>query len=63
MKQVIYKTSNGYYITSEANYNARIQNAKAVKHIDGATTTEDIREFIANCCKWYGDSEGNYIIK
>ena len=50
-------------MTNETNYNAKIQNAKAIKHIDGATTAEDIREFIANCCKWYGDSEDNYIIK
>ena len=42
MNTVIFKRNDIYYTTSEANYNARIQNVRAIHKCDGFGSAEEI---------------------
>ena len=58
MKTVIYKAGGTYYVTSEENYNARIQNARAIHRLD-FDSTEAIIEYL---CKYCGYKAEDFII-
>lgn len=59
MKMVIYKALGIYHVTTEANYNARIQNARAIKQMQDFTSAEEI---IAYYCKHFGSKAEDFII-
>ena len=58
-KTVIYKSNGIYYITSEANYNARIQNARAIQKMQDFNSAEEIIEYF---CKYFGSKTEDFII-
>ena len=59
-KIVIYKQFGKYYTTTEANYKARIQNARAIHEIPWAEKPQDIIDYY----KKYGwaDSDDEFIV-
>lgn len=59
MKLVIYKDLSGYCVTTECNYNAVIQNARAIiKHYAFATADDIIDYYV----KYYNESRDNFIV-
>ena len=64
MKQVLYfnKTQGCFYYTTEKNYNAYVQDARAIHKLQDCTTVEDAYQFIENMCKFYNDKPENYKI-
>lgn len=60
MKQVIYKSLDHYCVTDEANYNAGIQNAYAIKHLHGFESAEQVVEYF---CEHFGSNPEDFIIK
>lgn len=59
-KTVIYKRLGKFYITNEENYNARIQNANAIHHMQDFTSADEIIEYL---CKYCGGKAEDFIIK
>ena len=59
MTTVIYKVNGIYYTTSEANYNARIQNARAIHKCDGFGSAEEIIDYY---CRYFGSKPDEFII-
>lgn len=64
MKQVIYKnhTDDAFYMTSKQNYDSYIQNARAIKRLDGVKTSNDVFEFIEKACAWWNMKETDFIV-
>ena len=59
MKMVIYKVEEIYYTTTEENYNARIQNARAIHKLDAFDSAEEIIEYF---CTYLGSKAEDFII-
>ena len=62
MRTVIYKNNfeGVYYMTSKANYNAYIQNARQITKLEGVHTLEDVADFIKKACAWWGCKEEDF---
>lgn len=56
---VIYKASGIYYVTTEENYKARIQNARAIHKMQDFNSAEEIIEYY---CKHFGSKAEDFII-
>lgn len=59
MKMVIYKSMGVWNITTEENYNARIQNARQIKRIEWAKSPTEIIEYYV---KHFNSSESDFTI-
>lgn len=59
-RTVIYKDFIGLCVTSEENYNARIQDARKITKCYDFENPEQIVESFK---KWYGSSDDEFIIK
>lgn len=59
MKQVIYKQNGIYCVTTEANYTARIQNARAIHKLTDFESAEEIIEYF---CTYFGSKAEDFII-
>jgi hypothetical protein len=59
MKIVIYKAGGIYYTTTEENYKARIQNARAIHEMKDFSSAEEIIEYY---CKHFGSKAEDFII-
>lgn len=59
MKMVIYKAGGTYYVASEENYNARIQNARAIHRLEAFDSAEEIIEYY---CNHFGSKAEDFII-
>ncbi len=59
MKIVIYKSNGIYHTTTEANYNARIQNARAIHELKEFNSPEEIIDYY---CKYFGSKPEDFII-
>ena len=59
MKMVIFESLGSYYVTSQKNYEARIQNSRAIHKMDGFNSPEEIIEYFINL---YHDTKDDYII-
>jgi hypothetical protein len=60
MKTVIYKSSGIYYTTTEENYKARIQNARAIHKMQDFESAEEIINYY---CEYFGSKAEDFIIK
>lgn len=60
MKTVIYKANGVYYTTSETNYKARIQDARAIHKCDGFVSAEEIIDYY---CKYFSSKPEDFIIQ
>ena len=60
MKTVIYKSAGIYCTTTEANYNARISNARAVYKLSDFNSAQEIVDYY---CKYFGSKAEDFIIK
>ena len=59
MKMVIYKAGGIYCVTSEENYNAQIQNARAIHKMLDFDSAEEIIEYY---CTYFGSKAEDFII-
>ena len=59
MKLVIYKALGTIYVTTEENYNARIQNARKIHKLDAFDSVEEVIEYY---CKHYFCKVEDFII-
>ena len=59
MKMVIYKIFNVYHCTTEENYNARVQNARAIKKLADFENAEEIIEYY---CKYFNSKPEDFIV-
>ena len=59
MKTVIYKVLGSYKATNEANYNARIQDARKVMDCSEFESPEEIKEYYI---KYFGAKEDEFIV-
>lgn len=59
MKTVIYQAQGIYYATTEENYNARIQDARAIHKMQDFNSAEGIVEYY---CKYFGSKTEDFII-
>jgi hypothetical protein len=59
VKTVIYKADGIYYATTEGNYKARVQNARAIQKL---TDFENAEEIIDYYCKHFGSKPEDFII-
>lgn len=59
MKTVIYKAGGIYYTTTEENYTARIQNARAIHQMKDFNSAEEIINYY---CKYFGSKTEDFII-
>ena len=59
MKQVIYKANDIFHITSEANYNARIQNARAIHQLKEFTSIPEIIDYY---CTHFGSKLDDFLV-
>ena len=59
MKTVIYKRLGDYYTTNEENYNARIQNARAIHKMQGFKSPQEIIEYY---CTYCGSKPEDFIV-
>lgn len=57
-----YAVPNGriFYVTSEENYNRRIQNAREIKRMDGFTTVEEVIDYWK---EWFGVQPEQFIVR
>ena len=62
MKQVIFKRDDGFYMTSEKNYNSYVWNARAIKKIQGVTTMDGVMNFIENACTWWNMDPSDFAV-
>ena len=49
-----------FYVTSEENYNRRIQNAREIKRMDGFSTVEEVIDYWV---KWFGVQPEDFIVR
>lgn len=59
MKTVIYKSEGIYYTTTEENYAAGIQNARAIHKMQDFSSAEEIINYF---CKYFGSKTEDFII-
>lgn len=59
MKTVIYKAGGIYYATTEENYKARIQNARAIHKLEDFNSAEEIIDYY---CTYFGSKTEDFII-
>lgn len=59
MKMVIYKQFGEFYVTTEANYKARIQNAQIIHNMRDFESAEEVIEYF---CKYFGSKAEDFII-
>ena len=59
MKTIIYKANGIYCTTTEANYKARIQDARAIQKMQDFNSAEEIIDYF---CKYYGSKPTDFII-
>lgn len=59
MKMVIYKANGNYYVTAEENYNARIQNARAIHQMQDFNSAKEVIEYF---CAHFGSKPEDFII-
>lgn len=59
MKTVIYKVEGIYYTTTEENYAAGIQNARAIHKMQDFNSPQEIIEYY---CKYFGSKTEDFII-
>lgn len=59
MKMVIYKSLGIYCVTTEENYKARIQNARAIHRLDAFDSAEEIIEYY---CTHFGSKTEDFIV-
>ena len=57
---VIYKANGIYCVTTKENYNAGIQNARAIHKMQDFNSAEEIIEYY---CKHFGSKPEDFIIK
>ena len=60
MKIVIYRVGETYYTTTEENYKARIQDARAIHKMQDFTSAEEIINYY---CKYFGNKTEDFIIE
>ena len=60
MKFVIYKSGGIYHITTKDNYEAKIQNARAIHKMQDFNSAEEIIEYY---CTYFGNKAEDFIIK
>lgn len=60
MKHIIYKDFYGYKMTSEANFNASIQNANKITDLKNFSNIPQIIDYFVKYC---GSKESDFIIK
>lgn len=53
MKNVIFRRNGALYMTSEENYNARIEDARKVTNLKDFNSFEEVVQYM---CKWYNDA-------
>lgn len=58
-KKVIYKDLQGYKVTSQDNYNARIQDCNKIQDCKDFTSANEIIEYYVKYCKC---SENDFIV-
>lgn len=58
-KTVIYKLNGIYCVTTEANYNAHIRDARAIQKMQDFNSAEEIIEYF---CKYFGSKTEDFII-
>ena len=58
-KTVIYKSNGIYCVTTEANYNAHIRDARAIQKMQDFNSAEEIIEYF---CKYCGSKTEDFII-
>ena len=59
MKMVIYKAGGTYYVTTEENYNARVQNARLVHKMQDFKSANEVIEYF---CTYFGSKAEDFII-
>lgn len=59
MKMVIYKVGETYYVTNEDNYNAVVQNARAIHCMQDFDSAEEVIEYF---CKYFGSKAEDFIV-
>lgn len=59
MKTVIYQAEGIYYTTTEENYAAGIQNARAIHKMQDFNSAEEIINYF---CKYFGSKTEDFII-
>ncbi len=59
MKIVIYKVNGIWHTTTEENYNARIQNARAIHKMQDFNSAEEIIEYY---CKYFKSQPEDFIV-
>ena len=59
MKIVIFKQGGTYYTTTEENYNAKIQNARAIHKMDNFNSAEEIKDYY---CEYFGSKPKDFIV-
>jgi hypothetical protein len=59
MKIVIYKVEGIYYTTTEENYKARIQDARAIQRLPDFNSAEEIINYY---CKYFGNKTEDFIV-
>lgn len=59
MKMVIYKANGIYCVTTEENYNARIQNARAIHQMQDFNSAKEVIEYF---CNHFGSNTEDFTI-
>ena len=59
MKMVIYKSLGVFCVTTEENYKARVQNAKAIHRLEAFDSAEEVIEYF---CTYFGSKAEDFII-
>lgn len=59
MKMVVYKVGETFYVTSESNYNAVVQNARAIHCMQDFNSAEEVIEYF---CKHFGSKVEDFTV-
>lgn len=59
MKMVIYKSLGTYCVTTEENYNARIQDARAIHRLEAFDSAEEVIKYY---CTHFGSKADDFTI-
>lgn len=59
MKTVIYKVAGIYHTTTEANYNARIQNARLIHKMQDFSSAQEIIDYY---CVYFNSQPQDFIV-
>ena len=60
MKMVIYKSGNKMEVTTEANYNSRIKDARKIQDCSDFDNPMEVIEYFV---KWFGSKAEDFIVK